>query len=590
MHFVVLFKKKRFYIFIAFLFAVGAFVVFGKGNGNQVVFTTEPVIRKNLIQTVSATGKVTSSSEIELRFQTQGTVAQVVKNVGDIVEPGDLIAELEAKDLKNRVAEARASLLQAEAELERVRAGASPEELRVLEVQVQDAFNKLNNTKSRSGNTIAAAQDTYDTAVKNLDTVRSQKTTSYDNLISKIVFDSENKLFVASGSQSVLTSVLNDPDGRVHIGALSSNSLEQSEDANALAKTSTQSALSLLSKAKASRSTTDLDVMLNATLITLQDTLKALDSSLQALSYSTTGGAFSTSDLDALKATVKAEQTYINTAITTIQTDRTDFHNFDLDYQVKITNAQNAVTQAGISLDQARASTKADIDTAQGAYNLVVAQLEQKKAPARPFEFELQNARVESARATLGSAQAQLENARITAPVKGVIGRMDVKLGEPVVSGELAGMLVGGTNLGIDLDVPESDIVKVQEKDPAVITLDAFGDDRRFAGIVTYINPAQTIISDVVYYRVKVLFTQTEETSDVRSGMTATVDIQTNFVADALVIPYRAVRDGVVRVLENGVPVEKRVTLGARGDDGLVEIKEGLSEDEDVIVLESKKK
>lgn len=590
MSFLAIIKKKRVIVVAIILFVLGAVVVLGRGGGQQSVYATEPVRRQDLIQTVSATGKVTSASEIELRFQAAGIIAEIAKHVGDRVEPGELIAGLEAKDLRNRVAEARAVLSQAEAELARVYAGASREELGVMEVQVRDALNRLNNTKITSSNSIAAARDTFDTAVKTLENVRSQKTTSRDNLISKVLLDSENKLFVAAGSQSTLTSVLNDPDGRAHIGSLYSNSLELSEQANAHAKTSTQSATTLLASAKQSRLEAEVGVSLTAVSVALVDTLKALDSSLQALSFSTTGGSFSQTDLDSLRSTVKTEQTYINAAITTIQNNKSELNNFDLDYHSKITSAENSVTQSRIALEQAQAKAQSDIDAAQGNYDLAVAQLNQKKAPPRRFELELYNARVASARAALGSAEAQLRNSTIVAPVKGVIGRIDVKLGEPVTVSQIAAVLVGGINLEIDLDVPESDIVKVREKNSAVITLDAFGDDRKFSGIVSYINPAQTVISDVVYYRVKVLFSQVEEIQDVRSGMTATVDIQTNFVPNTLVIPYRAVRDGVVRVLENGVPTEQRITLGARGDDGLVEVKGGLSEGEEVVVLESKKK
>ncbi len=585
-----LFKKKWVIVVVVILFAVGAFVAFGRGKGNQITFATESVKRQDLVQTVTATGKVTSASEIELRFQTPGIIAEIVKRVGDQVEQGERIAVLEAKDLKNRVAEAKAGLSQAEAELTRIASGASREELRVMEVQVQDALNRLNNIRITSSNSIVAARDTFDTAVKNLENTRSQKTASRENLISKVLLDSENKLFVAAGSQSALTSVLNDPDGRAHIGSLLSNSLSLSEHANAVAKASTQSATTLLASAKQSRSESDLAVSLSASLLALADTLKALDNTLQALSYSTTGGSFSQSDLDTLRSTVKTEQTYINTAITTIQNDKSELNNFDFDYQSKITSAENAVTQSRIALEQAEAKAQSDIDAAQGNYDLTVAQLDQKKAPPRQFELELYRARVESARAALGSAEARLRDAIITAPVKGVIGRIDVKVGEPVTVTQVAAVLVGNVNWEIDLDVSESDIVKVREQNSAVITLDAFGDDRKFYGMVSYLNPAQTVISDVVYYRVKVLFSQVEETKDVRSGMTATVDIQTNYVANTLVIPYRAVRDGVVRVLENANPVERHVTLGARGDDGLVEVKEGLIEGEEVVVLESKKK
>jgi HlyD family secretion protein len=69
-------------------------------------------------------------------------------------------------------------------------------------------------------------------------------------------------------------------------------------------------------------------------------------------------------------------------------------------------------------------------------------------------------------------------------------------------------------------------------------------------------------------------FTVTVELIDadpsVKPGMTAAVNIVVEEVQDALLVPNRAVRlmDGnrVVYVLENGLPVQKKITLGSSSD------------------------
>ena len=121
-----------------------------------------------------------------------------------------------------------------------------------------------------------------------------------------------------------------------------------------------------------------------------------------------------------------------------------------------------------------------------------------------------------------------------------------------------------------------------------MITLDAYGDDLKFAGEVAFIEPAETVIQDVIYYKVKVSFLPGD--TDIKSGMTANAVITTARLDNVLLIPGRAIieRNGsgkFVRILADNQAFEKAVTVGLRGDEGLVEIKSGLAEGEQVITF-----
>ena len=92
----------------------------------------------------------------------------------------------------------------------------------------------------------------------------------------------------------------------------------------------------------------------------------------------------------------------------------------------------------------------------------------------------------------------------------------------------------------------------------------------------------------MVYYKVTVALDPAEVV--VKSGMTANVDIITDRRTEALVIPRRGVitQDGrrYVRLLVDGAPVEAEVSVGLVGDDGEVEITEGLEAGDEVIIFE----
>ena len=137
----------------------------------------------------------------------------------------------------------------------------------------------------------------------------------------------------------------------------------------------------------------------------------------------------------------------------------------------------------------------------------------------------------------------------------------------------------------VKVDVPETDVSKLSVGDSAEITLDAFGSDTQFSGKIISIDPASTEIQDVVYYRVRIALDQSDK--DARPGMTANVTIVTERRSGALFIPFRAVRSNgsrYVRVLENGLVREVPITLGMRADEGKVEVLEGLSEGQRVVV------
>lgn len=157
-------------------------------------------------------------------------------------------------------------------------------------------------------------------------------------------------------------------------------------------------------------------------------------------------------------------------------------------------------------------------------------------------------------------------------------------------------MLAEG-NFEIEVDISESDINKIAVDDKVEISLDALSEDILIDGKVSFIEPAQTLIQGVVYYKVKISFNDIDGIknnlvsygSSLKAGMTANVTITTERKDSVIAVPARAIIevDGVkkIRLLENGEVSEVEVKTGLRGDEGLVEIKEGLQINDEVITF-----
>ena len=204
--------------------------------------------------------------------------------------------------------------------------------------------------------------------------------------------------------------------------------------------------------------------------------------------------------------------------------------------------------------------------------------------------LKVAEAGVALARANVDLARVQLEYAKIYAPVPGVIASISTQEGETVAASFAAPTFV---NI-IDLDrlevqayVDETDIGRIREGLEAFFTVDTYP-DTDFRGRVTAIHPKAVIQDNVVNYIVTVEITDAQGRT-LRPEMTANVTVFLEVRKGALAVPAAAVsRDGSdrsVMVLENGRRERRSVKVGRR-DGGYLEILEGLTEGETVVIIE----
>ena len=98
------------------------------------------------------------------------------------------------------------------------------------------------------------------------------------------------------------------------------------------------------------------------------------------------------------------------------------------------------------------------------------------------------------------------------------------------------------------------------------------------------IDPAETVISGVIYYKVTSIFDVKDQR--IKSGMTVNLDIKTDKREDVLYLPYFVImeQDGekYVEVLEDNILKKKIIKLGLEGENN-IEIISGLEQGEKVI-------
>jgi len=223
------------------------------------------------------------------------------------------------------------------------------------------------------------------------------------------------------------------------------------------------------------------------------------------------------------------------------------------------------------------------------SFKAAEAALASKKATARSADIDIALADIASAKGSLASAQAEFEKTVIRAPADGTVTKVDLKLGELAETFAPVITLQDVSNLYIEANINESNISNIALGQPVSITYDAFGKGTVSTSTVTSIDLGATVVDGIVNYEVKAII---PDATNIRSGMTANISIQTAFAPNVLVIPDRVIvekdRQKTVQVLvdERRQKTESRViTTGLRGDGGLIEVVSGLSDGEKVVFV-----
>lgn len=234
------------------------------------------------------------------------------------------------------------------------------------------------------------------------------------------------------------------------------------------------------------------------------------------------------------------------------------------------------------------------VSAAESAVNNAEAALALKKAQARPADVAAAEAGVLSARAQLAAAAAQFENTIVRSPSNGTVTKVDIKVGEQATALKPVIVVQDVGSLYVEVNISEANIAQITAGQVVTYTFDALGPDKIVSGMVTTIDPASTVVSGVVNYKVTA---SVGEAGQVKPGMTANMSILVSNRPAVLAVPQRSIieKDSkkYVRVITDAkkqVYTETEVTTGLEADGGLVEVLKGLTEGQEIVTFIEVKK
>ncbi len=544
-------RKFKWGIVIVIILVVIGVVFLNLSKKDTIEYITANVAQQDIVQTVEVTGSVEAADDIDLNFTSTGTLLQMLVKVGQQVQKGETLAALSAGNAVSQVDNARAALDLARSQLDELLAGASTQDIGVSqEEKIQ-------------------AETAYQTALDDLENLESTRSNELSSLQNTALNAMTDKYFVAQYSLDIVYDIIMDTTADDNLYVSDIISLHQAKSYYNTANLDYNNLDVLINTAQTSGSQEDILAALDQLEIVLEEVSDTLTATFVVLLNIINNAVYTETVVTTHKASINTQSTAINTAIATVHDAASNIRTQDIYYSNQIIEANN------------------NILSKLAALHLAQAKLDLKQAPPRSFEIAAQEAKVRQAQATLNKYLSDLAQTVIKAPVDGVVTKVNFDQGEQTSMASPVISMIGLSQLQIEVDVPESDITKIETGDAVIITLDAFSSDDEFVGTVTFIDPAATVINDVIYYKVKVSLDIAND--KVKSGMTADLTIQTDSRIGVLAVPTRAVvyKDGkkYVQVLVNGQIEDKEVSTGLRGDDGFIEIMTGLSADEQVVTF-----
>ena len=612
------YRRKKFWYWAAPIILIVGLILRSSFKTVPPELSTVLVQKMDLPQTVAETGSIKAEIELKYGFEQGGKVIEIKKKAGDKVKAGELVARLENGRERARVAEASSWLASAQASLNLKLAPPSDATAQKALSSVANAKAAMIEAEANINKTIASSDQAIADAQKALTTAQNNLSQASAGEESAIIGDAYANLNnVMHSALTTLTTALNASDDILGVdnvmgndefetvlGARDQNSILKARESYFLAKSKLNS-LSQLVVAATSHTLADQAALSgSAALSVMQTHLADVEKVLVA---TIPAGNLSVSELQTLKSSISAVHSSTDASATSLTSSRqavATARNTLSTANAVYTNATSALENAKQQAIGNVAIAKAEAEAKTAAFAEAEANYTSVVNIPRAVELAPLYADINRYRANVAATVADLRKTELTALADGVIAKLDIDVGENASVGTPVLTIISPT-LGVEVDISESDVAKVSLNDEASLTVDAFGDEVKFAGRVVSIEPGETEVSCVVYYKTKIIFATSTNgivatnniSYPVRSGMTASVKISTDLHLQVLVVPGRAVieKDGhkIVRVVTDkkaGKFVERTVTVGLSGDDGLLEITSGLSENEEVVTFVKEKK
>jgi RND family efflux transporter MFP subunit len=580
-------KKKKVIIAIAVIILAGGYWTY-KNNYTKTAeaqYITSPTEKGTLTVSVSGTGQVSASNQVDIKPNASGKIIKVAAKQGQQVKAGDTLVQLDAGDAQDSVRDAQANLDSAKLSLEKLKQPADS-------LSIMQAQNALASAKTSYDKLVLSQQNDYK---KSQDTEQ----TALDNIV-KSYEDSFNDISNAFLDLPGITSKLNDilysyeiqqsqsiiangtENGDALINTLDLARREQMRDLVNIAENDYQAARTKYDQAFSNYKDIDrysdqatIESMLNETLETAKSIAQAEKSANNMLNA---------------WVDLRSQEDHGTFAkVTDYQSDLSGFVSKTNSHISNILSAQTSLKDNKNSLENAKSdltdmdkNNPLDLTSAKQSIDEKQASLDKLLAGPDSFDLKTQQLSIQQKQNALSDAREKLADYSVKAPLSGTIASFSANLNDQASSATAIATIITDQQIA-EVSLNEVDVAKIKTGQKTTLTFDAV-DGLTITGTVAEIDSIGTVTQGVVSYNVKIAFDTQDDR--IKPGMSATANILTDVRPDVLLVPSAAVKtqgnSSYVQILENGQPKDQTVQIGLSNDTS-TEIMSGLNEGDSVV-------
>ncbi len=509
---------------------------------------------------LSSIGKVEALQEVDLRSQLSADVKSVNVSIGEKVEKGQLLVELDHSALDSEVNRAEASIARLESQLAQRRAGATQEQVHrastsveQAEAALEQARAQLQQTKANNEAMIKNAEIGVELAEVSLNNNTTSTQQQLENAYDGLKLLSSNLLSTIRTALTTAGDILGEKPGdksandayedvlgvqNHQVKQEAKNTFLQAREAYHKAREYQNSLSESISVDQGEELDSLVGESLDLTDQALGDLKITLDNTITTQGFPRTS-AYGDS-LEGLKQRINTQISYIDQAQQNLQTQRQAVSNAELSSDNTSEQSRLNYEKALQNLEDAKQKARANLNTAQSAVQTQEKALQQAQAsyqevvaPPRDVDLASIKASIQEARAGKQLALDRASKAYIKAPFAGEVGSVPVSPEELVNPGDVVVSLVNKSGLQVKSYISPED--KKFVNSGAKVDLESGA-----SGVISQVSPQV----DSKTKKVEVVTAITQESGDLVVGEYVDLNIQAKRSggSDVFLLPFRSVK------------------------------------------------
>lgn len=544
---------------IVLLLLAGGYYAYGAlfSTSGETRYVLSAVQKGTLVNSISGSGQVSVSNQVDIKSKTSGDVVYVAVKDGQEIKQWGLIAQMDTADAARGVRDAETALQTAKLELEKLTAPV-------------DALTLL-----QAENSLTQADESKQTAEDNLKK-------AYEDGFNATASAFLNLPDVMSGLNDMLFSTTLSGGGQWNIDYYMDavknydvKALQYRDDAYTSYKKARVSYDKNFADYKSTSRFSDpsaVKSLINETYDSTKDIAEAVKSANNLIQF------YKDKLIENNKRPATLSATHLSSLSSYTGTTNSILSSL-LSIQGTIKDSEDGIVSAGRSIEEKQLS------------------LDKIKNGPDELDIRADKIAIQQKEDALTTAKQTLADCFVRAPFDGIITKIGVEKGDQVSSGTVLATLITRQKFA-EISLNEIDVAKVKVGEKATLTFDAVP-DLSITGEVGEIDALGTVSQGVVTYNVKIVFDTQDDR--IKSGMSVSAAVVTDVKTDVLLVPNSAVKSQgggyYVEMLENvpasgssngagipsAVPPKRQIVEIGLSNDSTTEILSGLKEGDQIV-------